>query len=124
MLRDEPGCCWCIALENIGDDMKLWLKWELDIGEGREGEDIPGGVGELLNEGALDPGGVIDPIGEVENMFELCISAGGEPKYKNKVNGGFMEAVILLHSIVLLHSNFVYCVIFFYSILCCCCSFH
>ena len=36
------------------------------MGEGREGEGMPGGVGELLNEGAFDPGGVIEPRGEEE----------------------------------------------------------
>ncbi len=50
------------------------------MGDCREGEEIPGGVGELQNEGALEPGGVIDPSGEVENMLELLIIPLGEPK--------------------------------------------
>ena len=39
-----------------------------------------GGVGELLKEGAFEPGGVMEPSGDVENRFELGIRAGGEPR--------------------------------------------
>ena len=47
------------------------------MGEGRDGEGMPGGVGELLNDGAFDPGGVIEPRGEEE--YRLDINPGGEP---------------------------------------------
>ena len=50
------------------------------VGDCREGEETPGGVGELQNEGALEPGGVMDPNGEVENILELLIIPLGEPE--------------------------------------------
>ena len=50
------------------------------MGDCREGEETPGGVGELQNEGALEPGGVMDPNGEVENILELLIIPLGEPE--------------------------------------------
>ena len=52
------------------------------VGDCREGEEMPGGVGELQKEGALDPGGVMEPKGDVENMLVLDSIPLGEPKHK------------------------------------------
>ena len=40
------------------------LLFALLLGDCREGEEMQGGVGELQNEGALEPGGVMEPSGE------------------------------------------------------------